>query len=104
MEALVTKRREDLQDGRALKPCGEDLAFQQVIKGVLQKKAFHDERRKELSLLAQKYCVGLSMAANRHGLTPNCMAVVSDLFVQGEFDKEIERTTQPAVLGPCFVG
>ena len=32
MEALVTKRREELQDGRASTPGGEDLDFQQVIK------------------------------------------------------------------------
>ena len=105
MEASVTKRREELQDGRASTPGGEDLVFQQVIKGSLQKKAFNEERSKELSLLAQKYSVGMSTAAKQHGLTPDCMAAVSDCFVQGEFDKEIDRTTQPAVAGSiCFLG
>ena len=99
MEALVTKRREELQDGRASTPGGEDLAFPQVIKGVLQEKAFNEERRKEL-LLAQKYSMGMSMAAKRHGFTQDCMAAFSDRFVQGEFDKEIEIITQAAVVGP----
>ena len=76
MEALVTKRREELQDGRAATLGGEDLAFRQVIRGVLQKKAFNEERKKELSFVAQKYSVGMSMAAKRHGLTPDCMAVL----------------------------
>ena len=90
--ALATKRREELQDPQ--------MAFQQVIKGVLQKKVFNEEHRKEISQLAQKYTVGMSMAAKRHGLKPDCLAAFSDRFVQGEFDKEIERTTQPAVVGP----
>ena len=100
MEASLTKRREDLQDGRASTPGGEDLAFQHIIKGVLQKKAFNEERRNELSLLAQKCSVGMSMAAMQYRLTPDCMAAFSDRFVQGEFDKEIERTTQPTLVGP----
>ena len=92
VEALATKRREELQDPQ--------MAFQQVIKGVLQKKVFNEEHRKEISQLAQKYTVGMSMAAKRHGLKPDCLDACSDRFVQGEFDKEIERTTQPAVVGP----
>ena len=85
-------------------PGVEDLAFQQVIKGVSQKKAFNEEGRKELSLLAQKYSMGMSMAAKRHGLTPDCFASFSDIFVQGAFDKETERTTQSAVVGPFVLG
>ena len=84
----MTKRRKELQDGRASTPGGEDLAFQQVIEGVLQKKAFNEERRKELPLLAQKYSVGMSMAAKRHGLTPDRMAAFSDRFVYGEKSKK----------------
>lgn len=66
----------------------------------MQKKLFNEEHSKEISLLAQKYTVGMSMAAKRHGLKPDCLDACSDRFVQGEFDKEIKRTTQPAVVGP----
>ena len=74
--AFLAVPEEELQDGCASTPGGKDTAFQQVIKSVLQKKVFNEEHRKRMSQFAQKYTAGMSMAAKRHGLTPDCLAVL----------------------------
>ena len=70
--------------------------------GVFQIKDFNNSSRHGISQLAQKYTVGMSMAANKHTLSKDCLAAFDGRFVQGEFDSELISTTQPAVVGPEF--
>ena len=105
MEALVTKRREELQDGRAATLGGEDLAFRQVIKAVLQRKVSNEENKKEISQLAQMYTGGRSVAARRHGLIPDCPLFSFGSFCPGRV-RQGDSKNHSACSGrsKCFMG
>ena len=85
VEALAATRQKELQEA----PGGQQMSFQQVLKSVLLKKVFSELHRKEMAALAQKYAVGMTIAAQRHSLPKECLDAFAARFVLGDFDNEL---------------